>query len=95
MIHNMNYLFKGDPRLSSKSVLVVICPDGPILVNIDKNTVGMYTYGEFPFSTYTGYRACGSDGVFKLFQNIEDAITYIVELHFQTGLFFDFYKISI
>lgn len=92
MIHNVDDLFKDDTRLSSRAVEVVVCPDGPTLVTIDRKTIGMYAYGEQPYSTYTGYRVYGVNEIIRYFDNDQEAIRHIVELHLQTGLFLDFRK---
>lgn len=92
MIYNMSDWFKDDSRLSNRTIEVVICPDGPTLVTIDRKTIGIFAYGEQPYSTYTGYRALGIDEMTKCFDDAQNAIRHIVELHLKTGLFLDLRK---
>lgn len=77
--------FEDDPRLSGKELKLNICYDGPTFVRLDGIAIGAIGYGQKPGSSEMGYRAGGAGDSIKGFDDMNDAIRYIVELYLQTG----------
>jgi hypothetical protein len=77
--------FENDPRLIARPLRVVVCYDGPTLIRAGSFIIGSLGFGKMPGGSDNSYLAMNAADELAGFASRDDAISFVVKHHLETG----------